>query len=134
MKKDIFTGMFVGLMANAIGLFLAANFLGRGDDFMVVIEAAAKEGFLGKLISLGAILNLIAFFIFIKKTNRLELETSVLSFFIFYLLFVRPIFQIHILFFVFFPHVFFHMLLYTCFFSAFRPGFNAHCIIISNSS
>ena len=67
MKKDIFTGMFVGLMANAIGLFLAANFLGRGDDFMVVIEAAAKEGFLGKLISLGAILNLIAFFIFIKK-------------------------------------------------------------------
>ena len=34
MKKDIFTGMFVGLMANAIGLFLAANFLGRGDDFI----------------------------------------------------------------------------------------------------
>ena len=67
MKKDIFIGMFVGLIANTIGLFLAANFLGKGDDFMVVIEAAAKEGFLGKLISLGAILNLIAFFIFISK-------------------------------------------------------------------
>jgi len=27
MKKDIFIGMFVGLIANAIGLFLAANLL-----------------------------------------------------------------------------------------------------------
>jgi hypothetical protein len=66
-KKDIFIGMFVGFIANAMGLFLAANLLGKGDDFMNVINAAAQEGFLGKLISLGAILNLIAFFIFIRK-------------------------------------------------------------------
>ena len=66
-KKDIFIGIFVGLVANAIGLFFAANLLGQGDDFVNVIKAAAKEGFLGKLISLGAILNLVAFFIFIKK-------------------------------------------------------------------
>ena len=59
--------MFVGLIANAIGLFIASNLLGQGDDFVKVIEAAAKEGFLGKLISLGAVLNLIAFFVFIKK-------------------------------------------------------------------
>ena len=65
-KRDIFIGM-LGLIANAMGLFLAANLLGKGDDFMKVIEAAANEGFLGKLISLGAILNLIAFFIFIRK-------------------------------------------------------------------
>lgn len=66
-RKEIFIGMFVGLVANAIGLFVAANLLGQGDDFIKVIEAAAKEGFLGKLISLGAVLNLIAFFVFIKK-------------------------------------------------------------------
>lgn len=66
-KKEIFIGIFVGLIANAIGLFFASNFLGQGDDFTTVIKAAAREGFLGKLISLGAILNLIAFFIFIKK-------------------------------------------------------------------
>lgn len=68
-KKDIFIGMFVGLISNSIGLFLAATFLGQGDDFMNVIKAAANEGFLGKLISLGAVLNLIAFFIFIKKRH-----------------------------------------------------------------
>lgn len=66
-KKEVFIGVFVGLIANAIGLFITANLLGQGDDFVTVIKAAAKEGFLGKLISLGAILNLIAFFVFIKK-------------------------------------------------------------------
>ncbi|AXP81367.1 hypothetical protein CJ739_2293 [Mariniflexile rhizosphaerae] len=66
-KKDIFVGILVGLIANGIGLFVIATLLGQGDDFITVIKAAANEGFLGKLISLGAILNLIAFFIFIKK-------------------------------------------------------------------
>lgn len=66
-KKDIFIGMMVGLIANAIGLILASTLLGKGDDFTHVIKAASHEGFLGKLISLGAILNLIAFFVFIKK-------------------------------------------------------------------
>ncbi|MFD0991548.1 hypothetical protein ACFQ1R_15725 [Mariniflexile jejuense] len=66
-KKDIFIGILVGLIANAVGLLLVATLLGQGDDFTTVIKAAAKEGFLGKLISLGAILNLVAFFIFIRK-------------------------------------------------------------------
>ena len=66
-KKEIFIGMFVGLIANAIGLYFAATLLGKGDDVTTVIKAAANEGFLGKLISLGAILNLIAFFVFIRK-------------------------------------------------------------------
>ncbi len=66
-KKEILKGMFVGLMANSIGLLLAATLLGQGDDFTTVIKAAYNEGFLGKLISLGAILNLITFFIFIRK-------------------------------------------------------------------
>ena len=59
--------MLVGLIANSIGLFFAASLLGNGDDFITVLNAASSEGFLGKLISLGAILNLIAFFIFIKR-------------------------------------------------------------------
>jgi hypothetical protein len=66
-KKNIFIGMLVGFIANAIGLVVVSSLLGQGDDFTTVIKNAAKEGFLGKLISLGAILNLIAFFIFIRK-------------------------------------------------------------------
>ena len=66
-KKEVLIGLFVGIIANAIGLFLAATILGKGDDILNVIKSASDEGFLGKLISLGAILNLVAFFIFIKK-------------------------------------------------------------------
>ena len=66
-KKDVIIGILVGLIANAIGLYFAAMFLGKGDDAFTVIKAANTEGFLGKLMSLGAILNLVAFFIFIKR-------------------------------------------------------------------
>jgi hypothetical protein len=66
-KKNVIIGMLVGLIANSIGLIIVSILLGQGDDFVTVIENASKEGFLGKLISLGAILNLIAFFVFINK-------------------------------------------------------------------
>ncbi|WP_223032820.1 hypothetical protein [Hanstruepera marina] len=67
MKKEILIGFLIGLIANAIGLYLAATFLGNGDDFTTVIKAAAAENFIGKLVSLGAVLNLLAFFVFIRK-------------------------------------------------------------------
>ncbi|GAA4289925.1 hypothetical protein [Aestuariibaculum suncheonense] len=66
-KKELFIGIAVGLIANVVGLILIATLLGQGQDFTTVIKAAYREGFLGKLISLGAVLNLIAFFIFIRK-------------------------------------------------------------------
>jgi len=66
-KKDIIIGLVVGLITNVIGLFLAAYFLGKGDSFLNLIQLANAQGFLGKLISLGAILNLITFFYFLRK-------------------------------------------------------------------
>ena len=66
-KKEIIIGVLVGLIANALGLFIAATILSQGDDFIKVVKAATNEGFLGKLISIGAILNLVAFFVFIRK-------------------------------------------------------------------
>ena len=66
-KKEVLLGLVIGLFANAIGLYFSATLLGNGDDFVTVLNTASAEGFLGKLISLGAVLNLIAFFVFIKK-------------------------------------------------------------------
>ena len=70
-KKEIFQGFIVGLFANIIGLVTAAVVLGklsgRSDSILKVLETAQTEGFMGKLISLGAILNLICFFYFIRK-------------------------------------------------------------------
>lgn len=66
-KKEVLTGFIVGLIANAIGLYLATMFLENNNDFVISLKSAAAENVLGKLISLGAILNLLAFFVFIKK-------------------------------------------------------------------
>lgn len=66
-KKEVIIGVLVGLIANAIGLFLVAIAFGNGDNVIKVLMAAYAEGFLGKLISLGAILNLVVFFVFIRK-------------------------------------------------------------------
>ena len=66
-RKEVLVGLIVGILANALGLFLSATLLGKGEDFIMVLKSAAAEGFSGKQISLGAVLNLIAFFIFIKK-------------------------------------------------------------------
>ena len=72
MKKDITIGLIVGFIANIIGLFIATKVLGQGGGFTEAIETANAQGFISKLISLGAILNLIAFFFFLsrKQDNR----------------------------------------------------------------
>jgi len=66
-KKQVFIGFIVGLLANVIGLYFSAMLLGGNDNFTDLLKSSLSEGFLGKLISLGAVLNLIAFFIFIQK-------------------------------------------------------------------
>ena len=70
-KKSIITGIIIGLVSNTIGLLivglLKAKMAGRSESVLQVFEAAVLENFIGKLISLGAILNLICFFYFIRK-------------------------------------------------------------------
>lgn len=70
-KIQILKGFFIGILANGLGLFVVVMTMAksseRNDEFLRVLEAAHAENFLGKLISLGAILNLICFFYFIRK-------------------------------------------------------------------
>ena len=66
-------GALVGLTANILGLifvgFLTGHFSNRAGNLIQVIDAAHNEGFLGKLISLGAVLNLVCFFYFLKQNQ-----------------------------------------------------------------
>ena len=78
-KKEIFVGFFVGLLANSIGLILAAFFLGNGQSIGVVINQSISEGIFGKLVTIGAILNLVAFFIFIKKKQDYRARGVILA-------------------------------------------------------
>lgn len=69
MKKDILIGFGVGLIATVFGLVFAIQIFGESDDWGLVIEQAINKGFLTKLMSIGALLNLGAFFLFIKKNQ-----------------------------------------------------------------
>jgi len=68
-KKEILIGFLVGLIATAFGLVFAIQIFGKSDDWGSVIRQAIAEGFLTKLMSIGALLNLGAFFLFIKKNQ-----------------------------------------------------------------
>lgn len=64
-KKEIIIGFVVGIIANTFGTLLYIlmfSDLGIVDTF----NAAVTQGHIGSLLALGAILNLIAFFAFLK--------------------------------------------------------------------
>ncbi len=67
-KKEILIGFITGIIANSVGIIiyiLLFSELGIAET----LKAAQKNNFLGSLIALGAILNLIIFFLFLKQ-NR----------------------------------------------------------------
>ena len=61
------TGIAIKLPANTVGLILAILFLHEDPSIIEIIAKSFEEGFLSKLISLGAIMNLLVFFVYIKK-------------------------------------------------------------------
>ncbi|TDQ33320.1 hypothetical protein [Zeaxanthinibacter enoshimensis] len=70
-KRDILTGFLVGLIANTIGTLLYIllfSDLSIADTW----NAAVEQEHVGSLLALGAILNLLAFFGFlrIRRDNR----------------------------------------------------------------
>ncbi|MCK0191019.1 hypothetical protein [Arenibacter sp. F20364] len=64
-KKEIFIGLIVGIIANTIGTLLYIIIF---SDLGIVetYHAAVQEGHVGSLLALGAILNLVAFFGFLR--------------------------------------------------------------------
>ncbi len=64
-RKEVLTGFLVGIIANTLGTVL--YILIFTDLFLMdALKAAYNNGHLGSVIALGAILNLVAFFGFIK--------------------------------------------------------------------
>ena len=70
-KKEIVIGFIVGIIANTFGTLLYI-LLFSDMGILETFDAAIKQGHLGSLLALGAILNLVAFFGFlrIKRDHR----------------------------------------------------------------
>jgi len=64
-RKEILIGIAVGLIANAVGTLLyILLFVNMG--ITETLKGAMEQGTLGSILALGAILNLVAFFGFLK--------------------------------------------------------------------
>ena len=66
MKKEIFIGFLVGLFATATGFYFYVEFALEGT-FEEALAVINEKKLYGKVLSLAAIANLLAFFIYIKK-------------------------------------------------------------------
>lgn len=64
MVIKIFKGFVLGLIANFIGMYLYVYFFAP-YEFDTMFTIAIEQGFLGGIIGLGAILNLLLFFFFL---------------------------------------------------------------------
>jgi len=64
-KKELLIGFIVGIIANTVGTLLYILIF---SDFGIVetYNAAVQQGHIGSLLALGAVLNLFAFFGFLK--------------------------------------------------------------------
>lgn len=77
-KIDLLIGFGIGILASAIGSYIFITFFTE-FDFITGIQTMKSEGKLGKLITLGSILDLIIFSILLKLNKDTMARGVVLS-------------------------------------------------------
>lgn len=65
-KKEISFGFLTGLMANTVGMLIYILIFSEASVIQTITESIEKD-FMGTLITAGAILNFLPFFVFLKK-------------------------------------------------------------------
>ena len=68
-KKEILVGIFSGFLANIAGAIISVIILFQEikiSNILRIVSNSISDNFITKLISLGAVMNLIVFFIFLR--------------------------------------------------------------------
>lgn len=72
-NRNLFIGIISGIIANFLGFIIVARLMLTEELSLInltnVVKQLYDDGLLNKLISLGAFLNLLIFFFFIKTNN-----------------------------------------------------------------
>lgn len=77
-KTDLLLGVIIGFIATFLGAFFFFSIFTE-YDFLEGVKGMRSQGYLGKVITLGAILNLVAFFILLKMNKELMARGVVLA-------------------------------------------------------
>ena len=77
-KTDLLIGFLIGVVSTLIGSYL---FVKTQTDYDLIEDFSVlkNEGILGKILALGAVLNIIIFFILLKKNKELMARGVVLA-------------------------------------------------------
>lgn len=70
--KEVFFGLIIGITANCVGVLLTVIILFseyRLTNIIELINSSIDNNYITKLISLGAVINLIVFFLLLKYDN-----------------------------------------------------------------
>lgn len=77
-KTDLLLGALIGFIATFLGTYIFFTFCTE-YSFLEGVKGMKSQGFLGKVITLGAIMNLIVFFILLKMNKELMARGVVLA-------------------------------------------------------
>lgn len=77
-KKQIIIGFVIGVLASLLGIFIFITFF-TDFNFVAGIHIMKYEGNLGKLITLGSILDLVAFAVLLKMNKEVMARGVVLA-------------------------------------------------------
>lgn len=77
-KKDVFLGFLIGFATTLLGSYLFITFFTE-FKFIAGIQIMKSQGNLGKIITLGSILTLIAFGILLKMNKEMMARGVVLA-------------------------------------------------------
>ena len=77
-KIDLLIGFIIGIIASLLGMFFYITIV-MHSDFLVGIQTMKNEGHLGKIVTLGSILDLAAFAVLLKMNKELMARGVVLA-------------------------------------------------------
>ncbi|MES2812525.1 MAG: hypothetical protein V4670_08665 [Bacteroidota bacterium] len=77
-KTDLLIGVLIGFISTFIGTYIFFEYF-TDYHFLEGVKGMRSQGYLGKVITLGAIANLVAFFILLKINKELMARGVVLA-------------------------------------------------------
>jgi hypothetical protein len=79
--KELLIGLTLGVISNLAGSYLYIFFLSEIKELSVdsTLEVTLEQGMLGNIIALGALLNFVVFFVFLKKGQYYRARGVVLA-------------------------------------------------------
>ena len=76
--KGLIIGFFIGILTTTIGTYFFITRIIK-NDFLEGLNAIKTQGYLGKIITLGAVLNVIAFFILLRYNKEMMARGVILA-------------------------------------------------------